>query len=393
MSPGRDARWGLAAAVAIAFVASLGGVISLAAIANVPNLVLWLVAMTVVAVGIGAGTIAYRIRQSAVDPIASLARAATAAASGDFSHPASETGNEDHRDIAHAINRMAADLRAERHQRHQLEKMADAGRIAAGIAHELGNPLTAIGSSIELLRLSTLSTAEHGALLDRMDQEVARAGRITNGLIDVSRPRTISAVKVDVNDAVRGAMRLLTDQGVMRRHRSTLFLDSTNPSVLGNRHDLEQIFVNLLLNAVAATPPDGKIVIATNGMARAQVEQGIVRRTNDPPLKIMPRRDRVIVKSWLRRVRPPAQIISVVVTDSGSGIPREDWGRVFDSFFTTKAAGQGTGLGLAVVKSLVEGINGAIWVERSREGGAAFHMLFPVALTVSPALDAKPYPA
>ena len=89
-------------------------------------------------------------------------------------------------------------------------------------------------------------------------------------------------------------------------------------------------------------------------------------------------------------MRPPAEIVSIVVADSGPGIPREDWGRVFEPFFTTKARGEGTGLGLAVVQNLVEGMRGTIWVDRAREGGAAFHMLFPVALADASAdLDAE----
>ena len=173
-----------------------------------------------------------------------------------------------------------------------------------------------------------------------------------------------------------------------------LVLDSTDPFVLGNRHDLEQIFVNLLLNAVDATPVDGKIVIATNRIPRAKVEQGVVRRTSDPPLTIKPRRDAPRVKRWLSRVHPPAEIVSIVVADSGPGIPREDWDRVFEPFFTTKAPGEGTGLGLAVVQNFVESLRGTIWVDRAREGGAAFHMLFPVAIAgASDDLDVEPLPA
>ena len=390
-SLGRELYWALATAVAIALAASFGGVVLLATLSGAPELLPWLAVTVVGAVGIVAAGIAYKIRHGVEHPLGGLSDAARAAASGDVSKPAVESGADEYRDIALAINRMARELRAERHERHQMEKMANAGRIAAGIAHEIGNPLTAIGNSIERLRAQGESSKDYLSVLDHMDHEVSRAGRIANGLIDLGRPRTIAPLKVDVNDAARSAMRLLTDQGLLRRHRGMLFLDSSDPFVLGNRHDLEQIFVNLLLNAIDATPVDGKIVVATNRIPRAKVEQGIVRRTGDPPLTIKPRRDAPMVKRWLNRVRPPAEIVSIVVVDSGPGIPREDWDRVFEPFFTTKAPGEGTGLGLAVVQNFVESLRGTIWVDRAREGGAAFHLLFPVALAgASAELDVEP---
>ncbi|MFN8579493.1 MAG: HAMP domain-containing sensor histidine kinase [Gemmatimonadaceae bacterium] len=390
----RDLRWALATGVAVALVVSLGGVFALAAVADVARVLPWLAGAIVGAIAIVAGAAFYKQRNGVERPIAALASAARAAAAGDLSEPASEQGVDEYRDIALAINRIARELRSERHKLRQLEKLADAGRIAAGVAHEIGNPLTAIGNAIEMLRHRNLSPNEQRSILDRMEREITRAGRMANGLIDVSRPRAMTALKVDVNEAARGTMRLLTDQGLLRQHRGMLLLDSTDPFVMGNRHDLEQIFVNLLLNAIDATPPDGKIVIATNRVARAKLEQGVVRRTNDPPLTIKPRRDAPVVKSWLNRVRPPAEIISIVVADSGPGIPREDWGRVFEPFFTTKGPGQGTGLGLAVVHNLVESLRGTIWVDRAREGGAAFHMLFPVAVAGAMSdEDLEPAPA
>ncbi|MFN8570940.1 MAG: ATP-binding protein [Gemmatimonadaceae bacterium] len=376
----RDLHWALAALVAVVLAISLGALVFLAGVSGSGLPTLWLSILLVVAVGILSGGVAFKMRRGVSIPIEELARAARAAAAGDLSQPATEAGPDELRDIALAVNRLARELRAERYHRRNLEKLAEAGRLAAGIAHEIGNPLTALTSSVEIMRARDGTPAERRILIDRMEHEIARAGRIASGLVDLAKPRDIVPLRVDVNETARAAMRLITEQGVLRRQRGMLLLDPSEPVIHGNKHDLEQLFVNLLLNAVDATPPDGKIVIATHRMARAKLEEGVVRRSSDPPLTIRPRREAPRVREWLHRVRPPAEIVSIVVADSGRGIPREDWDRVFEPFFTTKAPGEGTGLGLAVVANIVESLHGTMWVDKAREGGAGFHILFPVAV-------------
>lgn len=387
---GRDLRSSLITVVAVVLALAMGAFVFLAGWNGSHVSLLWLAAFTLAAIALLSAGFAYKLVRGVERPLTNLAGAARAAAGGDLSQPADEHGVLEYRDIALALNRLASELRAERHQRTQLEKLADAGRMAAGIAHEISNPLTSLSNSVELLRQHQGTAAERRLLLDRMDHEIGRAGRISNGLIDIARPRHVVSLRIDVNDVARSAMRLVTDQGVFRGHRGTLVLDPSDLFVHGNRHDLEQVFVNLLLNAVDATPPDGRIVIATHRMARAKIEEGVVRRTGDPPLTIRPRREAPRVRDWLRRVRPPAEVISIVVADSGPGVPREDWERVFQPFYTTKPPGQGTGLGLAVVANLVESMHGTVWLDKAREGGAAVHMLFPVAVGgASPATETE----
>ncbi|MFN8581763.1 MAG: HAMP domain-containing sensor histidine kinase [Gemmatimonadaceae bacterium] len=376
----RDLQWALGVAVAVVLVLALGALVFLAGVTSGGVPTLWLGGLLVAAVGSIAGAMAFKLSRGVATPIVDLARAARATASGDLSQPAIEHGADEFRDIALAVNRLGSELRSERHHRRNLEKLAEAGRLAAGIANEIGNPLTAISSSLEILRARDGSATERRILFDRIEHELSRAGRIANGLIDLAKPRTIVPLRVDVNEAARSAMRLITEQGLLRHQRGMLLLDPSDPVIRGNRHDLEQLFVNLLLNAVDATPTDGKIVIATNRMARAKIEEGVVRRSSDPPLTIRPRREAPRLKEWLHRVRPPAEIVSVVVADSGRGVPREDWDRVFEPFFTTKPPGEGAGLGLAVVSNIVESLHGTVWLDKAREGGAAIHMFFPVAV-------------
>jgi two-component system NtrC family sensor kinase len=177
---------------------------------------------------------------------------------------------------------------------------------------------------------------------------------------------------------VRSATQLLTDQGVFRRIELSVFLDPESPVVRGERHELEQMLVNLLLNAADAMDRDGRLSVVTHRVSPAALEQSILRREDDPPAASVARRLAPRVQHWLETTRP-TEILKLVVADSGPGIPEEDAERIFDPFFTTKDPGQGTGLGLAIVARVVDGLRGTIWVQQAREGGAAFHVLLPGA--------------
>jgi signal transduction histidine kinase len=154
-------------------------------------------------------------------------------------------------------------------------------------------------------------------------------------------------------------------------------LEPESPPVLGQRHDLEQLFVNLLLNAADAVPPGGDVVVRVARQSRSAVASGIAQRAGDGPDGARQRQPAPRVARWLAHATAPDPLVSVVVADSGPGIAADDRERVFEPFFTTKAPGKGTGLGLAIVANIVDSLGGVIWVEPAREGGAAFHMLFP----------------
>ena len=182
---------------------------------------------------------------------------------------------------------------------------------------------------------------------------------------------------MDVNETVRSAAQLLTDQGVFRRNDLGLALDDGAPVIRGERHELEQMIVNLLLNAADAMQKAGAISVVTHRVKRSALDASVVRRETDPPGIAVVRPLAPRVQHWLETTQP-AEIVKIVVADSGPGIPEEDAERIFDPFFTTKEPGQGTGLGLAIVARVVDDLRGTIWVQQAREGGAAFHILFPI---------------
>jgi signal transduction histidine kinase len=142
---------------------------------------------------------------------------------------------------------------------------------------------------------------------------------------------------------------------------------------------MEQVFVNLVLNAVDAVESEGTVSIITERIPFAELAGSSARRAEDPEDFAQVRDQSARVRAWLNTVGEPAEVIQVVVADTGPGVPWEQRERIFDPFFTTKEPGKGTGLGLALVSRIVEGLGGTVWVRTAREGGAAFVICLPVA--------------
>jgi signal transduction histidine kinase len=176
---------------------------------------------------------------------------------------------------------------------------------------------------------------------------------------------------------VTGVVELLKTQGVLKRVEVKFDFTPPPPRVFGNRHDLEQIMVNLFLNAADAMDGAGRIVVHTELIQSDVLQRGLPRRT-DVELQPVLRGPNPRARAWLDRASRPADVVNIVVADSGPGVPAELAERIFDPYFTTKEPGRGTGLGLAIVARIVDGLGGTVWVTPAREGGAAFHMLFPL---------------
>jgi two-component system NtrC family sensor kinase len=157
----------------------------------------------------------------------------------------------------------------------------------------------------------------------------------------------------------------------------SLDLDERVAPVPALRHDVDQIFVNLLLNAVDAMHGTGRIVLCTRVTDAARLLAPNARRAGDREGDAPPREPSARVRTWIDRA-PRSDVLEVIVADSGPGVAEADAERIFDPFFTTKAPGKGTGLGLAIVARTIESLGGTIWVQPSREGGAAFVLLLPI---------------
>jgi signal transduction histidine kinase len=225
------------------------------------------------------------------------------------------------------------------------EKLASVGRLAAGVAHEIGNPLSAILGLIELVRGSDLSEAEEAEFLGRIQRETERIHRIIRDLLDYSaageRAETRSKeVHCDLGEVVKNAVRLVAPQKDLRRIGIEQRVPETCAPVRGESDALTQVVLNLLLNAADAIEGEGSISISLSfDDERAEL----------------------------------------IVDDTGSGIAPEVRARIFEPFVTTKPAGSGTGLGLAVCVMIVDRLGGSITTGDAPGGGARFIVRLPLA--------------
>lgn len=327
------------------------------------------------ALAYGAGALAvilafggWLVRRSVLLPLADLGVTVDALAEG-VAPPALPIRGLESRELAALAERfrlLSERLLEAQRQLVRSEKLAAIGRLGAGIAHEIRNPLGALNTYVEVLKQRGIDPE----LVASMQEEVARMDTIVTGLLDYARPRPAARVPADLALAARATLDFLTRQGALKGHPVELVVDPDVPLIGADPHDLQQVLVNLILNARDAAP-GSRIVIGVHRHA-----PGATRRHSDETdLASRPRR---------RPAAPPRPSgptnfrgTLLIVADTGPGVLPADRERIFDPFYTTKAPGDGTGLGLAIVARAVHDAGGVVWVDTAREGGAVFKALFP----------------
>ncbi len=231
------------------------------------------------------------------------------------------------------------------------EKLASLGRLAAGLAHEINNPLSSVAGFAEALQRRAQAERLHELekfqdvpeYLALIQQEVGRASAIVRRLLDFARQREPSFENLNLGSLIRETVALIRSQAVVTNKRIELNLPRNLPVVQADRHMLQQVFLNLLTNALDAIEGEGEVRIAAFPV--------------------------------------PGQV-EVVLQDTGCGIPREHLARIFDPFFTTKDVGKGTGLGLAICQGILEQHGGSIEVRSDGLGtGTTVAVRLPVAAT------------
>lgn len=311
----------------------------------------------------------YLIGRLVLRPVAALTDVADALVDGDLSRRAPAAETREFTRLAERLNGMTEALLDAQSQLVRAEKLAGIGRLAAGVAHEIGNPLTAVGTYLDVLERRGADPEVVGAVR----RETERIDRIVRGLLSYARPSDEGMSSVDVEDVLRRVVDLLGQQGALRDREVTIACPAQLAPVRGHAHDLEQVIVNLLLNALDAAP-DGAIVL---GAEPAQYDPRATAGARRGETVVPGSRGPVARRPWRAELPVGSPGVLIYVTDAGPGIPASDRERVFDPFYTTKAPGRGTGLGLAIVQRAVHEMGGVIWVEDAREGGAAFKIFLP----------------
>ena len=372
----------LAVLATAALMLAVASLLVFTGIAESQHAALWLTMLIIADVMIFVVFGGYLVRRLVIRPVDEIVAAAEAIAEGDLARRAPATGSVELARLATSLNRMTTRLLEEQALVVRAEKMASVGRLAAGIAHEIGNPLGAINGYTHIVRRRLRATGLEDEL-DAIERETARIDRIVRGLLDYARHRRAMPESIDIEECVERVVTMLGDQGALKQVDVRREIAPGVPELSGDRHELEQALVNLLLNAVDAMKGTGVVTIAARGDSMASLRENAAPRKDDPPSVLVERDKNPRVRAWLHRVGEPTRILTITVADSGPGVAPEEAERIFDPFYTTKAPGKGTGLGLAIVARIVDNLGGVVWVRRAREGGAAFVMMFPLGAMVS----------
>lgn len=297
-------------------------------------------------------------------PLGVMVEATDKIAKGDLDHRVDIDRRDEIGQLAGSFNRMTEDLkranegltqwgrvlekRVEERARElqtmqavmiQSEKLASLGKMAAGVAHEINNPLTSILIQTHLL----LETCEPGnpslENLTLIADETSRCAEIVKGLLEFARMTPAQPTKADVNDIVERSIQLLEKQASVRNIKIVKALDLSLPSIDLDKNKMQQVFSNLIINACDAMAGGGTLTITS-------------------------------------RLGPDRRQIEILFADTGMGIPEENFHKLFDPFFTTKSAG--TGLGLAVSYGIIQQRGGKIGVRSEVGQGSVFIVILPL---------------
>lgn len=252
------------------------------------------------------------------------------------------------------------ELKAAQNLLIQAEKMESVGRLAAGVAHEVKNPLAIIQSGIDYLRQTEIMKDETiASVIQDMRDALARADGVVRGMLDFAASQELGLNPENLNAIVETSLNLLKHD--FARNKITLVknLSQSLPEILADKTRIEQVFVNLFLNAMHAMPNGGTLTVRT------------YYRT------ISPEEAPNETQMWgLRRFEVGETVVIAEVEDTGTGIPKEIMARLFEPFCTSKKSSKGTGLGLAVAKKIMEMHGGEIQVMNRPSGGVLARLTF-----------------
>ncbi|MFC2077057.1 cache domain-containing protein [candidate division KSB1 bacterium] len=293
--------------------------------------------------------ISYFLSRSILSPIAQLKAGAQRLARGDLGYRIPIQSDDEVGMLCEAFNSMAESLldhdrklkESTQRQLTQSEKLASIGRLAAGVAHEINNPLTGVLTFSSLLLEEKDLPAKAKDDLQIIVNETTRCRGIVRNLLDFARETKPEIIKVDINKLIRSTLDLIRKQSLFQNIDIKEQYQPSLPEISADLNQIKQVVMNLVLNGAEAMPEGGKLFITTN-------------HSNDN------------------------QYITITVKDSGMGITEENLKFIFDPFFTTKEQGKGTGLGLAVSYGIIQRHGGTITVTSQVDRGTTFEINLPL---------------
>jgi signal transduction histidine kinase/CheY-like chemotaxis protein len=306
------------------------------------------------------GVFVFVISDRFTRPLARLFEGVRALEKGDFSYPVEAEGSDEVAHVTRAFDRMRKTLKSDETQKEQLEeqlrqaqKMEAVGRLAGGVAHDFNNLLTIIKGHGDLMleKLQASDPLQRNA--NQIEKAANRAASLTRQLLAFSRMQVLEPKVLDLNALVAEMCSLL--KRLVREDISFTFRAGESLGRMkADPGQIEQVIMNLTVNACDAMPTGGKLTVETRNVC---VDEAFAK--SRPPLQ-------------------PGDYVGLIVEDTGHGMDAATKQRIFEPFFTTKEMGKGTGLGLATVYGVVKQSDGCIWVESEEGKGTRFEVYLPV---------------
>lgn len=258
------------------------------------------------------------------------------------------------RSLARQVQKRADELQLAHQQLMQAAKLESVGQLAAGVAHEVKNPLAIIRMGVEYLAGAPDVEEMEQEILGDMEDAVQRADTVIHGLLDFSRDQKLSLkAGEDLNDVIRQSLHLV-DHELMKKQISVATDLSDLPFLTLDFSKLQQVFVNLFMNSIHAMEKQGELMVSSEQHILSSDEAG-----------------------FSEEFHAGMKVVRIRVGDNGKGIAKKEVDRVFDPFYTTKEVGEGTGLGLSVSRNIVELHHGTLQLANCEKGGVCATILLP----------------
>ena len=269
-----------------------------------------------------------------------------------------------------SLEKANVDLQNAQKEIIRAEKLASVGRLSAGIAHEIGNPIGIVMGYLDLLKQPDVDEEEKSEYIKRTEGELNRISTIIRQLLDLSRPSKEGVEPIQVHEIIHDITEVVKLQPLMSGISIDLLLDAPQDRVLADPNQLRQVFLNLMLNAADAIASDEK---SQRDGGRIAIESMLDPVDGNPG----------------KNGESKRSLLTVQVIDNGPGIAEENLGNIFDPFFTTKEPGKGTGLGLSVSFMIIEGIGGHITAGRHAGKGTVMTLTLPLTADADTGTDAS----
>jgi signal transduction histidine kinase len=244
----------------------------------------------------------------------------------------------------------------------QAEKINVIGQLASSVAHEVRNPLGVILQGVNYLE-SKISAKEGDILevLTMLKDNISRADKIINSLLDFSRVDSLNLKAEDINSILEASLTLVKASRKLENIDVIMETKKDLPVILADKNKLEQVFINLLLNAIQAMPDGGKIIVRSYAKQLEEVRDGVGMRAQDT-------------------FQIGEKAVIVEIQDTGVGIPEGNLKKIFEPFFTSKGPGVGVGLGLSVTRNIIDMHKGLIDIESQVDKGSKVVIIFKIAV-------------